>query len=467
MQEESYSPSGYGGGGDGGYGGYDNNGYPQDGGDNGGGAYQDYGNPGDGGGGYDNQYAGNQGGGNEADVQYPQSDNAKDEIIMKLRSQNVKLRQKLKELNQALDAALEKAQKNLTTKKAQQQAPPDFDNILKIKDKEISNQTQMIANLKKDNATLRNRMDTEVGLDKLMKYENALKEAEKRNNELIREIKALQRIQNEQGKQLEKMTTENDYVNKIKTLMDELRIAREKVKELEAKQKKDEKTLKGQFDHMNKLQEKCRELQAAQGGGEGSKKALPVEKEKDIQIHELSEKLLAAEKNKEILQKANESEVKSGSPAKPKETSKSVLEPSKKVDDAPHDTPAALTKKPTQGKVAPPQSGKPKSKGGVVTKEEEQEYVNLIDDKDFEKRYGKLNNSREGSVNKSGGAVKQQPLAPGGGGAGKGIPDKKAAPSEKGKPLQQYEKGLKSSEIRNINQTSSIHESIHDSYSGF
>jgi len=111
----------------------------------------------------------------------------------------------------------------------------------------------MIANLKKDNATLRNRMDTEVGLDKLMKYENALKEAEKRNNELIREIKALQRIQNEQGKQLEKMTTENDYVTKIKTLMDELRIAREKVKELEARQKKDEKTLKGQFDHMNKL----------------------------------------------------------------------------------------------------------------------------------------------------------------------------------------------------------------------
>ena len=36
---------------------------------------------------------------------------------MKLRSQNVKLRQKLKELNQALDVALEKAQKNLTSKK--------------------------------------------------------------------------------------------------------------------------------------------------------------------------------------------------------------------------------------------------------------------------------------------------------------------------------------------------------------
>jgi len=30
---------------------------------------------------------------------YPTSENAKDEIISKLRSQNVKLRQKLKELN--------------------------------------------------------------------------------------------------------------------------------------------------------------------------------------------------------------------------------------------------------------------------------------------------------------------------------------------------------------------------------
>jgi hypothetical protein len=44
-----------------------------------------------------------------ADMGYPNTDIAKDEIIMKLRSQNVKLRQKLKELNSALDVALEKA----------------------------------------------------------------------------------------------------------------------------------------------------------------------------------------------------------------------------------------------------------------------------------------------------------------------------------------------------------------------
>ena len=69
--------------------------------------------------------------------------------------------------------------------------PPDFDNILRNKEREMTNQNHMINNLKKDNSMLRNRMDTEVGLEKLMKYENALKEAEKRNQELIREIKAL------------------------------------------------------------------------------------------------------------------------------------------------------------------------------------------------------------------------------------------------------------------------------------
>ena len=69
----------------------------------------------------------------------------------------------------------------------------------------------------------------------------------------MREIKALQRIQTEQGKALEKITTENDYVTKIKGLMDELRIAKEKIKDMEEKMKKDEKTMKSQFEHMMKL----------------------------------------------------------------------------------------------------------------------------------------------------------------------------------------------------------------------
>jgi TolA-binding protein len=64
------------------------------------------------------------------------------------------------------------------------------------------------------------------------------------------------------------MTSENDYVSKIKGLMDELRMAKEKIKEMEEKQKKDEKTMKGQFEHMMKLQEKCKELKTSIVGGD-------------------------------------------------------------------------------------------------------------------------------------------------------------------------------------------------------
>ena len=49
---------------------------------------------------------------------------------------------------------------------------------------------------------------------------------------------------------------------KIKGLMDELRMAKEKIKEMEEKMKKDEKTMKSQFEHMMKLQEKCKELKS-------------------------------------------------------------------------------------------------------------------------------------------------------------------------------------------------------------
>lgn len=109
------------------------------------------------------------------------------------------------------------------------------------------------------------------------------------------------------------MTTENDYVSKIKALMDELRMAKEKIKEMDEKQKKDEKTMKGQFEHMMKLQEKCKELKTSLVGGGASegdvsmigkkKKTGTALDDKDKEIEELKDKLLQAEKNKEIYQK--------------------------------------------------------------------------------------------------------------------------------------------------------------------
>ncbi len=91
--------------------------------------------------------------------------------------------------------------------------------------------------------------------------------------------------------------------------MDELRMAKEKIKEMEEKQKKDEKTMKGQFEHMMKLQEKCKELKSSLiGGGGGETESLPKKgkgagsmDDREKTIDDLKDKLLQSEKNKEIL----------------------------------------------------------------------------------------------------------------------------------------------------------------------
>ena len=73
--------------------------------------------------------------------------------------------------------------------------------MLKTKDKEIQNQQQSISNLRTEVTQLRSRLEAEQtaggGVDKHLRYEGQLKEAEKRNNELVREVKTLQKIQNE------------------------------------------------------------------------------------------------------------------------------------------------------------------------------------------------------------------------------------------------------------------------------
>jgi hypothetical protein len=43
---------------------------------------------------------------------------------------------------------------------------------------------------------------------------------------------------------LEKITNTNDYVQKVKNLMDELRWAKERIREVEEKSKRDDKTIK-------------------------------------------------------------------------------------------------------------------------------------------------------------------------------------------------------------------------------
>ena len=74
-----------------------------------------------------------------------------------------------------------------------------------------------------------------------MELEDKLKESERRCQDLAKEVKSMARIQNDQGKALEKIMNERDYMNKIKHLQEELRKSKEKTKELEDRLRREEK----------------------------------------------------------------------------------------------------------------------------------------------------------------------------------------------------------------------------------
>ena len=112
------------------------------------------------------------------------------------------------------------------------------------------------------------------------------------------------------------------------------------------------------------------------------------------------------------------------------------------------------------------QGSNPRGKGAKGEKEEE------FDDKEFEKRYeGKLGKSTDGAAaTKSQDGSKAKQVATPSAASQKAV--KSGAPPEREKSVDKFEKALTKSDINKINtqqqqNTSSIRESIHDSYSGF
>lgn len=103
-------------------------------------------------------------------------------------------------------------------------------------------------------------MEADVHLDTYMKADDMLKDSERRNQELQKEIKALLRVQNDQSKALEKISNQNDTQIKLEGALSELKKAREKISLLEERRLREERTSKSQFEHMIKLEDKIKEL---------------------------------------------------------------------------------------------------------------------------------------------------------------------------------------------------------------
>ncbi len=71
--------------------------------------------------------------------------------------------------------------------------------------------------------------------------QSQLKESTQKNLELSKQLRTMERIQQGQGRALEKMTNDNEYPKQIRDLQEQLKGAREKCKELEEKAKREER----------------------------------------------------------------------------------------------------------------------------------------------------------------------------------------------------------------------------------
>ncbi len=76
-------------------------------------------------------------------------------------------------------------------------------------------------------------MFADVTIDRVIELENKLRESEMNNRRLQDEVKSLTNIQKNQGKELNRIMGNQEYENKIKSLNEEAKKARERVKELE------------------------------------------------------------------------------------------------------------------------------------------------------------------------------------------------------------------------------------------
>eukprot|EP00744_Colponema_vietnamica_P001630 GILI01002681.1.p1 GENE.GILI01002681.1~~GILI01002681.1.p1 ORF type:complete len:457 (+),score=130.11 GILI01002681.1:573-1943(+) len=132
---------------------------------------------------------------------------------------------------------------------------------MKVKEKELRSALKKNEVYKRDIASLKKQIAESASIDRITMLENQLREKEKQLAELQDENKALVRIQREQSKALEQASNVEEYPTKIRVLMEDLKVHREKLREIQGQKSRDEKVLKQQHEQLVNLEEKCRKLQ--------------------------------------------------------------------------------------------------------------------------------------------------------------------------------------------------------------
>eukprot|EP00347_Sterkiella_histriomuscorum_P000706 403374819 len=130
---------------------------------------------------------------------------------------------------------------------------------LKVKEREINNTLDKIQMSKKELVQNQKKQQMTES-ERVVDLEQKIIGIELKNKDLNKEIKQLKKMQHDQGNELVGLQNTDEYPEKIRSLMEEVRWAKDKQIELQEKISNEEKLVKRQKEHLLNLEDSKKEL---------------------------------------------------------------------------------------------------------------------------------------------------------------------------------------------------------------
>lgn len=96
--------------------------------------------------------------------------------------------------------------------------------------------------------------------DRIQQLDRKIAKTEANSKELQREIRMLKKLSHDKGNELVDLDIRDEYPEKIRQLLEEIRWARDRHSEMTEKLSVEEKQSKRQREHVHNLEDNCREL---------------------------------------------------------------------------------------------------------------------------------------------------------------------------------------------------------------
>mmetsp|Transcript_26240 Transcript_26240/g.26145 ORF Transcript_26240/g.26145 Transcript_26240/m.26145 type:complete len:244 (+) Transcript_26240:3-734(+) len=176
----------------------------------------------------------------------------KDKALGKLRSINFRLRKKLKYLNEKVEKAIDRTE----TKRilaARKKAPKNTAHMIRVKDKEIENAQKQTEAYQIEIQKLQHKIDEISQVGKMIEMEQEVRDHKAAINELKKEIKDKELL-------LENLAKSDDPSYKIKNMINEIRMWKEKIQSRAELYEKNENNVNGQSERLPEIEKENDEL---------------------------------------------------------------------------------------------------------------------------------------------------------------------------------------------------------------